>query len=57
MYDIGKRVRMTKGYRGMEGVILEKADSQLEFYVVKLENEIHIVVGPSAFVIQEQMEV
>ena len=49
MLTPGTRILMTKGYRGVEGVILEDTDSAYEFYVVRLENDIHIVVGPSAF--------
>jgi len=40
---------MTKGYRGVRGVIMEKPDSPFEFYVIRLDNDIHIVAGPSAF--------
>jgi len=45
----GTKVKMTKGYKGMEGTILEKTRSPFDFYVVRLENGLHIVVGPSAF--------
>jgi hypothetical protein len=53
MFEIGMRIRLTKGYKGIEGVISEKTDSPYEFYVVILDNGIHIVVGPSAFVQKE----
>lgn len=43
---------MTKGYRDIPGRIVEKLESQLEFYVIKLDNGIQIVAGPSAFVIE-----
>ncbi len=49
MYAAGTRVIMTKGYRGVRGVITEKPESGYEFYVIKLENGLHIVAGPSAF--------
>ena len=45
----GTVVVMTKGYRGVRGVITEKAESSFEFYVIRLDNDIHIVAGPSAF--------
>jgi hypothetical protein len=45
---------MTKGYRGMKGVILEKLESRFDFYVVRLENGIHLVVGPTAFIPEEE---
>ena len=50
----GTRILMTKGYKGIEGVILEKTDSPFEFYVVQLKNDIHIVVGPTAFVLDDK---
>lgn len=40
---------MTKGYKGMEGTIMEVIESKFEFYVVRLDSGIHIVVGPSCF--------
>jgi hypothetical protein len=46
----GTRVEMTKGYKGVKGVITERTDSRFEFYVVKLDNGIHMIAGPSAFV-------
>jgi len=49
MLDPGIRVMMTKGYRGIEGVVLEAVESRFEFYVVRLDNGIHVVVGPSSF--------
>jgi len=53
MFELGAKVLMTKGYKGTRGVILEKTGSQFDFYVVELENGIHIVAGPSAFVPDE----
>jgi len=43
---------MTKGYRDIPGWIVEKLKSQFEFYIIKLDNGIQIVAGPSAFVIE-----
>jgi|GEM_PF-3363501 len=55
MLEIGTSVLMTKGYHGVKGQIIDQLDSPLEFYVVRLENDMHPVVGPSAFtVIPEQ---
>lgn len=45
----GTGIVMTKGYKGVRGTIAAKMDSQFEFYVVKLENGINIVAGPTAF--------
>ncbi|RJR33777.1 MAG: hypothetical protein C4576_27750 [Desulfobacteraceae bacterium] len=49
MHEEGTRVRMTKGYRGAEGIITGRSRSRFGFYVVELENGIRIVVGSSAF--------
>ena len=50
MIEIGTRVEMTKGYKGVKGVIKEITDSHYEFYVVSLDNRINIIVCPSGFV-------
>jgi hypothetical protein len=44
-------IEMTKGYRGVKGVIVARVKSRFEFYVLRLENGIHLVAGPSAFVL------
>ncbi len=49
MLESGTTVRMTKGYRGLRGEILEKTESSYDLYVVKLENGIRLVAGPNAF--------
>ena len=49
MFDTGTKIEMTKGYKGVKGVITERTDSPYEFYVVRLDNGINIVVGPYAF--------
>ncbi|UCF57021.1 MAG: hypothetical protein JSW15_00590 [Deltaproteobacteria bacterium] len=53
MLKLGTRIRMTKGYRGVRGVIMDKTLSRFEFYVIKLDNGINIVVGPSGFITEE----
>ena len=50
MLERGTRIEMTKGYKGVKGVIDEITDSDYEFYVVALDNGINIIAGPSAFV-------
>jgi hypothetical protein len=50
MLKPGIRIEMTKGYKGVKGVISERTDSPYEFYVVSLDNGIHIIAGPSAFI-------
>jgi hypothetical protein len=52
MYEEGTKVRMTKGYRGARGVVIDRSVSPLGFYVVELENGIRIVVGSSAFEVE-----
>jgi len=49
MFESGATVRMTKGYRGLRGEILEKTESSYDLYVVELENGIRLVAGPNAF--------
>ena len=53
MMQPGTKIEMTKGYKGLKGEIVQKVESMFEFYVVKLENGIHLVAGPSAFVIKK----
>lgn len=50
MLEPGTPVEMTKGYKGVKGTILEQTESEYEFYVLALENGIHLVAGPTAFV-------
>jgi hypothetical protein len=50
MLDKGTRVKMTKGYRGVTGIIEMKTDSPYELYVIALDNGIRLVAGPNAFV-------
>ncbi len=56
MLQPGTGIEMTKGYRGVKGEILERTESQFEFYVLKLENGIHLVAGPTAFEVTETMK-
>jgi hypothetical protein len=49
MLSEGTRVKMTKGYRGAEGTIVLKTDSEFELYVISLDNGLRIVAGPSSF--------
>ena len=55
MLKTGTKIMMTKGYRGVEGFIKKRTDSRFEFYVISLQNGINIIVGPSAFVIKEEV--
>jgi hypothetical protein len=50
MLKRGTKIIMTKGYKGVKGLIAERTESRFEFYIVKLDNGINIVVGPSAFI-------
>ena len=49
MHEPGKRIEMTKGYKGVRGVIQEKTDSPYELYIIALDNGIRVAAGPSAF--------
>jgi len=51
MIQTGTRVKLTKGYKDVLGVIAQQTDSPYEMYVVDLDNGISIVVGPSAFIL------
>lgn len=50
MFDTGTPIEMTKGYRGVKGIILDRTDSEYDIYVLKLDNGIHLVAGPQAFI-------
>jgi hypothetical protein len=54
MLEPGTTIEMTKGYKGIKGVIVERTRSTFEFYVIKLENGIHLIAGPTAFVPAKQ---
>jgi hypothetical protein len=56
MLKPGTKIVMTKGYKGVKGMIVERTDSRFEFYIVKLDNGINIVVGPSAFIGEKDPE-
>lgn len=53
MHKPGTRVKMTKGYRGVEGVIVELTEASYEFYLIRLDNGINIIAGPSAFMVEK----
>jgi len=50
MFTPGTLVKMTKGYRGTKGVIIEKTESRFELYILKLDNGLNLIAGPSAFI-------
>ncbi len=54
MLKTGTPVEMTKGYKGVKGVILDRTRSEFELYVIKLQNGIHLIAGPSAFIGPEE---
>ncbi|MGD2125835.1 MAG: hypothetical protein PVG99_07125 [Desulfobacteraceae bacterium] len=56
MHAPGTKVKMTKGYKGIEGQITQKTNSEFEFYIIALDNGINIVAGPSAFTETEPSE-
>jgi hypothetical protein len=56
MLSPGTAVEMTKGYRGTRGVIERRTESAFEFYVLKLDNDIHLVAGPTAFLVLKKEE-
>ncbi len=50
MLEPGTPIEMTKGYKGVKGTAIERTESEYELYILKLENGIHLVAGPTAFV-------
>ncbi len=54
MQELGARIEMTKGYKGVGGVIQENTDSPFELYIISLDNGIRVAAGPSAFTQQEK---
>jgi hypothetical protein len=50
MFTPGTLVKMTKGYRGVEGVVAEKTKSRFELYILKLDNGLNLIAGPSDFI-------
>jgi hypothetical protein len=52
MFIPGTPIQMTKGYKGVSGVIAAETDSPFELYLLKLENGIRLVAGPSAFEVE-----
>ena len=54
MIEPGTQVEMTKGYRGVRGMVTQGTESKFEFYVLALENGVQLVAGPSAFMIPEK---
>lgn len=51
MVEAGTKIVMTKGYKDVRGIITEKTDSPYGFYLVRLDNDINIVVGEEAFIV------
>ena len=49
MLKAGTQIEMTKAYRGIKGVIVERTKSRFELYILKLDNGLSLVAGPSAF--------
>jgi len=46
----GTEIVMTKGYKGAQGAIVDRTESEFEFYILKLDSGIQLVAGPTAFV-------
>jgi len=50
MFTPGTLVKMAKGYMGIEGVVIERTKSRFELYIMKLNNGLNLIAGPSAFI-------
>ena len=49
MFKPGALIKMTKGYKGIKGVVVERTESHFELYILKLDNDLNLIAGPSAF--------
>ena len=49
MLKTGTQIEMTKAYRGIKGVIVERTESRFELYILKLDNGLSLIAGLSAF--------
>ncbi|MBW2106338.1 MAG: hypothetical protein JRI26_10030 [Deltaproteobacteria bacterium] len=56
MLTPGTLVKMTRGYRGIEGVVTERTESRFELYILRLDNGLNLIAGPSAFIPLEKEE-
>jgi len=56
MFTPGTIIKMTKGYRGIEGVVTARTESRFELYILKLDNDLHLIAGPSAFIPSEKKD-
>ena len=56
MITPGTMIKMTKGYRGIEGVVTERTESRFELYILKLDNGLNLIAGPSAFIPLEKKD-
>jgi hypothetical protein len=54
MLTAGTLIEMTKGYKGVKGVVVDKTESRFEFYMLKLDNGLNLIAGPSAFIALEE---
>jgi len=50
MFTPGTLIKMTKGYRGIKGVVAERTESRFELYILKLNNGLNLIAGPTAFI-------
>jgi hypothetical protein len=50
MLEPGTEIEMTKGYKGVKGTVMERTESEFEFYILKLDSGIQLVAGPTAFI-------
>ena len=49
MLKAGTPIEMTKAYRGIRGMVVERTKSRFESYILKLDNGLSLVAGTSAF--------
>jgi len=50
MLKSGTLIKMIKGYNGTKGIIVDSTESSFELYIIRLDNGLKIIAGPSAFI-------
>ena len=57
MLKAGTSIEMTKGYKGVKGIVIDKTESRFELYMLKLDNGLNLIAGSSAFITLEKKKV
>ncbi len=55
MLKPGTSIKMTKGYKGVRGVIVSRTGSRFELYIIKLDNGLNLIAGSTSFIPLERV--